>query len=164
MISRRLLLLSAAPLALGGCSANLQGKFASFAAKAYTDINVVAAFLESLIRKVIAGAITAASAAATFAAKGAPYIVPGCQIFEALVKLAGQLAGANASIGSNKDFVAIYGQATLLANNAEIQAAASSGVVPSDPVTVLTGVIQLASQIMTLTSGNASPTAAAAMA
>jgi len=164
MISRRLLLLSAAPLALAGCSADLQSKLASFAAKAYTNINVVAAFLESLVRQVVAGTVTAAKAAASFAAKGAPYIVPGCQLFVSCVRLAGQVAAVDPAVGGNKQFVAVYGQANILAGNPVIQAAAANGTVPTDPITVLTGIIDLSAQILTLTSGKVTPTAAAAAA
>jgi hypothetical protein len=167
MISRRKLLLAAAPaaLTLAGCSAQQEANFRSgltnFAAKAYQDINVVAAFLESLIRQVAAGAITAAKAAAAFAAKGAPYIVPGVQIFVSLVRLAGQVAAVDPAINGNKTFVAVYGQATILAANPVIQSTAANGTLPSDPVTVLTGVIDLSAQILALTNGKATPTAAA---
>ena len=163
MLSRRKLLLGVAPLALAGCSAgSLQSGISKFAQAAYTDINVVAAYLESLAAKVASGALTAANAAAQFVVQAKPYIVPACQLFVSLVKLTGQLAAADPAIGNNKQFVAVYGQANVLASNTVIQAAASSGVVPSDPVTVLTGVIQLTAQIMTLTNGKASPIAAAA--
>jgi hypothetical protein len=170
MISRRKLLLAAAPaaLTLAGCSAQQESNFrnglTNFAAQAYQDINVVAAFLESLIRQVAAGAITAAKAAASFAAKGAPYIVPGIQIFVSVVRLAGQVAAADPAIGQSKQFTAIYGQANVLAANPVIQAAAANGKLPSDPVTVLTGIIDLSAQILALTNGKASPTAAASAA
>ncbi len=164
MISRRALIAVAPLVAVGGCSAQQKALLSKFAATAYADVNVVAAFLENLAQKVAAGALTAANAATQFAAQGAPYIVPGCQLFVSLVKLAGQLAAADPTLAKNATFTTTLGQATTLANNSVIQAAAANGTVPSDPVTVLTGVIQLVAQIMTLTSGRATPTAAASAA
>lgn len=161
MISRRLFLSAGAPLALGACAStgSLQSTVKGFADKLYTDVNVVAAYLEAIIKQVVAKTMTVASAAQALLAQGEPYVVPALKIFVSLVKLAGQVAAANGNLAGNAKVQSVLGQATTLANNPIVQSAVATNTMPSDPLTIVTGLIDLGSQIYALTG--ASPTAAA---
>lgn len=164
MVSRRAFLTAAAPAALApiamtlsGCSQSFKDHVAAFAGAAYRDINVVAAYLDQLVRQVIAKAMTAADAAAAFVAAGADYIVPGLRLFVSIVKLAGQAAAVSPALASDKAFQGVLAQAQTLSGNPAVQSAVTSGTVPTDPLTLLTGVVDLAAQILTATKGDVTP-------
>lgn len=163
MNRRHFLFAAAAPLALGACtSTSFQAGFNGFASELYTDVNVVAAYLESLIKQVVAKTMTVASAAQALLAAGEPYVVPSLKLFVSMVKLAGQVVSANAKLSGNAKVQSVLGQATTLANNPIVQSAVATNSMPSDPLTIVTGLIDIGAQIYALTG--ASPTAAAANA
>ena len=157
-MNRRLFLCSvaAAPLVLGGCAS-----FTTIANKLYLNIEVVAQKLEALVIAVSKGAMTVGTAAANLLAQGSQYVVPSLRIFVSLTTLAGTIASQTPALQANVSFNTALGKAQTLANAPAIQAAVQTGVLPSDPVTLISNVITLAAQIYTLTHGAATPTVAA---
>jgi hypothetical protein len=149
-MNRRKLLLGIAVAPLAGCNAAMN----SFANRAFNTLVVVAKKLEYAIKL----AAKDMSAAVAYVAGD---VVPVCRLFVAITKLAGQVAAVNPKLQQNTGFMAVMGQASVLASNDVVQAAAQNGVAPTDPVTVLTGIIQLSAQIYDLTHGAATPTKAA---
>lgn len=168
MLNRRQFFRAAAPIAvavsLAGCSSSFQQGVTSFADKLYTDVNIVAAFLENLVKQVVAKTITAAQATQAFLAKGQPYVIASLKIFVSLAKLAAQVGAANPSLGKNASFQTALGQATTLANNPIVQASVATNAMPSDPLTIVNGIIDIGAQLYSISKGAASPTAAAATA
>lgn len=167
-MNRRSFLTAAAPLAvavsLGGCSTSFQNGVTGFADKLYNDVMTVATFLENLVKQVVAKTITAAQATQAFLVKGQPYVIAAEKIFVSLVKLAGQVSAANPSLGKNASFQTALGQATTLANNPIVQASVATNAMPSDPLTIVNGIIDIGAQLYSISKGAASPTAAAATA
>jgi hypothetical protein len=158
MISRRLLLLSAAPLALSlaGCASG-GAKLRGFVNAVYVDLNQVAQKIEQAV--VIAK--TDINAAAAFLQ---PWFQPTCQIVVTLANLGNQLIAAGAIKATDPNVQKAMQAANGLATDPIIVSVANNGALPANPVQTIIGIINAVSLIMALTSGRVTPTAAAAAA
>lgn len=158
MLTRRALLLSTAPVALSaaGCSASFQAGLNAAANTAYTELVTVAKILEAAISK-------AATDIKTAYAMIQPYIVPCCRIIESMDTLAQTLV-ANGTLkpSSGSKLSTALGGLHTAATTSIIAQTASTGMLPSDPVTIATDIIQVAALIVSASSSKVTPVAAVA--
>ena len=160
-LSRRRLLFAAAPaaLSLGGCA-----RFNSIVSTVYTDLNKVAAQVESVAAQFLAAGKTWAPAVeSTLVAAGGlakDEFVPCCQVLVTLNSLAQQLVQAGVLKSSNPSVALGLQAAASLAGNPIIQAAAQTGAIPANPLTVIEGAIELVVTVMTATNAMVTPTKA----
>lgn len=155
MISRRALLVSAAPaaLALGGCSS---AKLAGIADSAYVQLVTVARVIEKAVATIVAD-VKAAIAMVT------PYIVPACRIVVSMDTMAQTLI-SNGSLkpATGSTLSTVLENLHTTATASAVAATAQTGALPSDPVTIATDIIQLASLVIKATGKKVTPTAAVA--
>ena len=153
--SKALVIALPASLALAGCSSAQKQSFSNFAQTVYTDTQVVA----QKIQQAVQIASKDVNAAAEFLA---PYFVPTCQIVVTLNAFAVQSVQQGILNGDDANVKKALEISAALATNAVVVAAAQQGVIPSNPVVVLTGVIQSVGSIMKLTGKTVTPTAVVA--
>lgn len=150
--TRRALLTGvAASSLLAGCAGS--NSLNNFAKELFTDVVTVA----KVIEQAVVVAVNDMTAAVNMLLK---YVVPVCQIVVTLDALGNQLIKSGVLDGTNSAVKQAMGVANDLSTNAVIQAAAQNGVIPTSPVTILTGIIQAVTEVMSLTGAKVSPTAA----
>ncbi len=166
MISRRSLLASAAalsPLALAGCFGLPPGASVGQTINAGVDAlykSLVTA--AQVLEHAVSVAVTDIKAAVAIVL---PYAVTCCRVVESMDSLS-QTLQTNGTIkpAAGSKTAIVLGDLHSAATNSAIAVTAQTGVLPSDPVTIITDMIQLAALVMQVTGKQVTPTVAAATA
>ena len=151
MISRRGFLLSTSalvPIVLSGCATLEKG-----INDLYVNLHVVAQKIEQAVAIAKSSLVEAAKILE-------PFFVAVCQVVVSLVDVGRELIAAGILKAEDPAIIKAMNLATGLATDSIILAAANLGTIPTNPLVILSGIIQIVALIMTYTGHLVTPTAA----